>query len=87
MLASVKDRIDGKRAVLSQARRIVRRAVHLLDQLGDQALAWTPTPARPPGCTPRGHLLSRCACGQLPALGCQTAPARRAGQQRTASKD
>ncbi len=41
---SVKDRIDGKRAALSQARRIVRRAVHLLDQLGDQALAWTPTP-------------------------------------------
>jgi transposase len=40
----VKDRIDGKRAALSQARRIVRRAVHLLDALGDQALAWTPTP-------------------------------------------
>jgi transposase len=43
--ASVKDRIDGKRAALSQARRIVRRAVHLLDQLGNQALAWTPTPS------------------------------------------
>jgi transposase len=43
--ASVKDRIDGKRAALSQARRIVRRAVHLLDGLGDQALAWTPTPS------------------------------------------
>ena len=39
--ASVKDRIDGKRAALSQARRIVRRAVHVLDELGDPALAWT----------------------------------------------
>ena len=38
---SVKDRIDGKRAALAQARRIVRRAVHILDELGDQALAWT----------------------------------------------
>jgi transposase len=37
--ASVSDRVDGKRAALSQARRIVRRAVHLLDELGDQALA------------------------------------------------
>ncbi len=39
--ASVKDRIDGKRAALSEARKLVRRAVHLLDELGDQALAWT----------------------------------------------
>jgi transposase len=37
----VKDRIDGKRATLSEARKLVRRAVHLLDELGDQALAWT----------------------------------------------
>jgi transposase len=38
---SVKDRIDGKRAALAQARRIVRQAVHILDELGDQALAWS----------------------------------------------
>ena len=37
--AQVKDRIDGKRAALSQARRIVREAVHILDGLGDGALA------------------------------------------------
>jgi transposase len=39
--ASVKDRIDGKRATLSEARKLVRQAVHVLDALGDQALAWT----------------------------------------------
>jgi transposase len=37
----VKDRIDGKRATLSEARKLVRRAVHLLTELGDDALAWT----------------------------------------------
>jgi transposase len=37
----VKDRIDGKRATLAEARKLVRRAVHLLDALGDDALAWT----------------------------------------------
>jgi transposase len=37
--AQVKDRIDGKRAALSQARRILREAVHILDGLGDDALA------------------------------------------------
>jgi transposase len=36
---TVKDRIDGKRATLSEARKLVRRAVHILDELGDQALA------------------------------------------------
>ncbi len=39
--ATVADRIDGKRAALSQARKLVRRAVHILDELGDQALVWT----------------------------------------------
>lgn len=34
---SVKDRIDGKRAALSQARRIIRRATHILTDLGDDA--------------------------------------------------
>jgi transposase len=33
----VKDRIDGKRAALSQARRIVRQACHHLTRLGDDA--------------------------------------------------
>jgi transposase len=37
--AGVKDRIDGKRAALSQARRIVRQACHLLTALGDDAFA------------------------------------------------
>ncbi len=37
--AQVKDRKDGKRAALSQARKIVRRACHILAELGDDALA------------------------------------------------
>jgi transposase len=35
----VKDRIDGKRAALSEARKIVRRACHILTDLGDDAYA------------------------------------------------
>jgi hypothetical protein len=35
--ASVKDRIDGKRAALAEARKIVRRACHILTELGDDA--------------------------------------------------
>lgn len=41
--AQVKDRIDGNRATLSQARRIVRRAVHILADLGDDAFTLLPT--------------------------------------------
>jgi transposase len=37
--AQVKDRIDGKRAALSQARRITRQAVHILAGLGDAAFS------------------------------------------------
>ena len=37
--AQVKDRKDGKRAALSEARKIVRRACHILAELGDDALA------------------------------------------------
>ena len=37
--ALVKDRIDGKRAALSEARKIIRQACHLLAELGDDALA------------------------------------------------
>jgi transposase len=37
--AQVKDRLGGKRAALSQARRIVRQACHLLTELGDDAFA------------------------------------------------
>ena len=36
--AQVKDRIDGKRAALSEARKIIRQAVHILAGLGDDAL-------------------------------------------------
>lgn len=35
--ATVKDRIDGKRAAISEARKIIRKAVHLLNDLGDDA--------------------------------------------------
>jgi transposase len=37
--ARVKDRKDGKRAALAEARKIVRRACHILAELGDDALA------------------------------------------------
>jgi transposase len=39
--ASVKERTDGKRAAISEARKIIRQAVHILDELGDDALAHT----------------------------------------------
>jgi len=35
--AKVKDRLDGKRAALSEARKIVRVACHILTDLGDEA--------------------------------------------------
>ena len=37
--AQVKDRIDGKRAAISEARKIVRQACHILTELGDDAFA------------------------------------------------
>ena len=39
--AAVKDRTDGKIAALSQARKIVRQACHILAELGDDALTVT----------------------------------------------
>jgi hypothetical protein len=33
----VRERYDGNRAALSQARRIVRQAMHILTDLGDDA--------------------------------------------------
>lgn len=39
--AQVKQRIDGKRAAISEARKIVRQASHILDELGDNALTTT----------------------------------------------
>jgi transposase len=36
--AQVKDRKDGKRAAISEARKIVRQACHILAELGDDAL-------------------------------------------------
>jgi transposase len=38
--AAVKKRIDGKRAALSEARKIVRQAVHILTELGDDAFTY-----------------------------------------------
>jgi len=37
--AAVKDRQGGKRAALSEARKILRQACHILTELGDDALA------------------------------------------------
>jgi transposase len=36
--AAVKDRKNSKRAALSEARKIVRQACHILTELGDDAL-------------------------------------------------
>ena len=36
--AAVKDRKGGKRAALSEARKILRQACHILTELGDDAL-------------------------------------------------
>jgi hypothetical protein len=36
--AQVKDRKDGKRAAISEARKILRQACHVLAGLGDDAL-------------------------------------------------
>jgi transposase len=43
----VRERIDANRACLSQARRIVRQAVHLLADLGDEAFTIVAQPAAP----------------------------------------
>ena len=42
--AQVKERIDGKRAAISEARKIIRQAVHILAALGDDALTMDPAP-------------------------------------------
>jgi transposase len=44
---TVRERIDPNRACLSQARRIVRQAVHLLAGLGDEAFTIVAQPATP----------------------------------------
>jgi transposase len=44
--ASVKERIDGKRAAISEARKIIRQAVHVLSELGDDALTTDLSPSR-----------------------------------------
>jgi transposase len=43
----VKERYDANRACLSQARRIVRHATHILDALGDDAFTVIAQPAAP----------------------------------------
>ena len=45
--STVRERIDANRAGLSQARRIVRQAMHLLADLGDEAFTIVAQPAAP----------------------------------------
>ena len=91
--AKVKDRIDGKRAALSEARKIIRQACHLLAELGDDAFTtvrgkagdhrWARMGAG------RGTVISRwgtTAAGSRPGA-CQAARSCRAGRPRTASKE
>jgi transposase len=49
--AQVKDRCNGKRAALSEARKLTRQAVHILNALGDDALI-PDRPARRPAARP-----------------------------------
>jgi transposase len=42
--AQVKDRCNGKRAALSEARKLIRQAVHILNALGDDSLTPDPRP-------------------------------------------
>jgi transposase len=44
--AQVKERIDGKRAAISEARKIIRQAAHILGELGDGALTMDPRLSR-----------------------------------------
>jgi transposase len=44
---AVRQRVDGNRAALSQARRIVRQAAHILTDLGDDAFTITRQPTSP----------------------------------------
>jgi transposase len=45
--AQVKERQNGKRAALSEARKILRQACHILAELGDDALAAASDPSPP----------------------------------------
>ena len=38
----MKKKIDGKRAALSEARKLVRQAVHILTELADDAFVYVP---------------------------------------------
>ena len=68
--AQVKDRKNGKRAALSEARKIVRQACHILAELGDDALTATSNPATS-WRTRRGHAgpPGRNACSHTHSMG------------------
>ena len=59
--AQVKDRKDGKRAALSEARKILRQACHILAELGDDALtaAWARHPVPMVAILMAGQVASR----------------------------
>jgi transposase len=95
--AAVKDRKDGKRAALSEARKILRQACHILAGSGDDALtppeprhpvsmvailAWPGGPASRRRTRQIGH--NR---GQLPPVRCQPLPVLPRRARRTACID
>ncbi|MGH3159836.1 MAG: hypothetical protein ACRDNF_25125, partial [Streptosporangiaceae bacterium] len=93
----VKDRKDGKRAALSEARKIIRQACHILAGLGGDALmaAWprhlVPLVAivtRPagPASRSRTHPMGHNR-GQLPPVRCQPLPVLPRRARRTACID
>ena len=96
--AQVKDRKDGKRAALSEARKILRQACHILAELGDDALtaAWArhPVPmvailtareaASRSRTHPMGHYVPGSAGGRLSAGGTASGMVRAAAGARAA---
>ena len=92
--AAAKDRIDGKRAALSEARKIIRQACHILSGLGDDRSARRDRrPASPARDAPapghgkrrRTHQMGHNR-GQFPPCRCQP-PGLQRRATRTASRD
>ena len=83
--AQVKDRKNTKRAALSEARKIIRQACHILAELGDDAFAAAvtgPVTAAAARQTPQARTTADAHKmgnhrGQLPPTRCQPPPARK----------
>ena len=90
--ATVKDREGGKRAALSEARKILRQGCHILAELGDDALAPAASDPRHgdqhvtagPAGPAAAELTDGDHRGPLPPIRCQPLPAPCQRARRTA---